>query len=482
MAIRQLQVHSLQRPVNVIPLIALRISFGLLMAAGTIRFVAKGWVHEFYIAPPFHFTYTGFGWVKPLPGEWLYAVYAAVGLLSLCIAAGFFYRASMIAFFLLFTYTELLDKTYYLNHYYFVSLLSFLLIFLPLHRCWSVDQWRWSRWKRDTTSLRHLHAITVPRWTVDVVRLQVGLVYFFAGLAKLTPDWLFQAMPLRIWLTAHTSFPLIGTLFDEIWMAYLLSWVSAFYDLTIPFWLLWRKTRLWAYVAVIGFHVMTALLFNIGMFPWIMMACTVVFLDGENFTRPLNWLAAVQEREVFKGIRRILSKPTAGFVPTHLRSISLHPPPVPHRPVLYNRMVASILILFFVYQMGMPLRHWFYPGDVHWTEEGFRFAWKVMVVQKTGYVEFHVRHPESGRQWVVAPGEFLTPIQERQMAFQPDMILQFAHHLAEVYRARGVENLAISAEAYVSLNGRASRLLIDPTVDLTLEENTLEPKPWILKE
>ena len=140
---------------------------------------------------------------------------------------------------------------------------------------------------------------------------------------------------------------------------------------------------------------------------------------------------------------------------------------------------VGILPLFFVYQLVMPLRHWAYPGDVHWTEEGYRFAWKVMLVEKTGHVRFLVTETATGRTWTVTARTELTPQQERQMAFQPDMILQYARHLAAQYAAAG-HAVEVRAEAYVSLNGRAGRLLLDPRLNLAAERNTLVQKWWIL--
>ena len=76
--------------------------------------------------------------------------------------------------------------------------------------------------------------------------------------------------------------------------------------------------------------------------------------------------------------------------------------------------------------------------------------------------------------------DYLTDAQARQMAYQPDMILEFAHYLQTDLRNQGIPDAAVRAEAYVSLNGRPSQLLIDPTVDLTKETNSIWPKPWIL--
>ena len=265
----ELAAAWLSRPVDIGPLIVLRVVFGLLMLAGAVRFMARGWIGELYVLPQFHFTYAGFDWLRPLPEWGLWLVFVALAALALAVALGLAYRLSLGAFWLLFTYVELLDKTTYLNHYYFISVLSLLLLFLPLNGRASLDTrlgWATPR-------------ATVPAWMVWIVRLQLGIVYFYAGLAKLNRDWLLEAQPLRIWLHARTATPLIGPLFDQAWVGYAMSWAGMLFDLTIFIWLSLPRTRPFAYVAVVIFHSLTALLFNIGLFPWIMIGCTLVFFD-----------------------------------------------------------------------------------------------------------------------------------------------------------------------------------------------------------
>ena len=93
-----------------------------------------------------------------------------------------------------------MDKTTYLNHYYFISLLSFLLIFLPANAYYSIDakQNEKKRFQR------------IPQWNVDAIKLLLAVVYVYAGLAKLNSDWLVDAMPLKIWLPSKFDIPMIG--------------------------------------------------------------------------------------------------------------------------------------------------------------------------------------------------------------------------------------------------------------------------------
>ena len=427
---------------------AFRIAFGLLGVVSVIRFAARGWIDELYIAPEHHFTYSGFWLVQPWPGWGMYAHFALLGLASLGVAAGYRYRLSIIAFFLLFTYVELLDKTTYLNHYYLVSLLSFLMIFMPLHRTASLDA------RRSPHPLNG----TVPVWVVWTLRAQLGAVYVFSGIAKLNPDWLFHAQPLRIWLYNSADAPLIGALLKELWTAYAMSWAGAAFDLTIVGWLLWRRSRPWAYAVVVVFHVLTWLLFPIGMFPWIMMSAALIFF-------PPDWPLRLYSR--------LLRRPSTAASPTRQYE---------SRVSWGSRLAVGALVLFALVQILMPLRHWAYPGNVRWNEDGYRFSWRVLLTEKSGQVRFRVHDPASGQERLVYPEEYLTPLQAERMARHPGMILATAHLIARDFASRGVPQAEVRADVSVAFNGRQAARFIDPTVDLAQMESGIWPKWWVLPE
>ena len=291
---------------------------------------------------------------------------------------------------------------------------------------------------------------------VGIFRLQLGIVYFFAGVAKLNSDWLLRAMPLRIWLPAKSNLWLIGSLLQLKWVAYFFSWFGAVYDLFIAFFLAWKKSRRLAFVAVIAFHVMTAVLFPfIGMFPYIMVLSALVFFDGESHARVQMWIS------------RRFSK--AGEVVE--RCVELRS--------WWWKAVLGLLAVHFVLQVLLPFRYVLYPGDLFWTEQGYRFSWRVMLMEKAGTAFFYVGEPSTGRESEVDNAEFLTPNQEKMMATQPDMILQYAQHLAEEYEKRGIEEPTVRAEIYVTLNGSGSRPFIDSEVNLAALENGWAHKEWI---
>ena len=383
-------------PHRIAPLITFRILFGGLMTVGAVRFMLSGWVERLYVEPRFFFKFYGFEWVEPLGHAGMYVLYSLIAISAAMVMLGLFYRVAAAVFFLSFTYSELIDLANYLNHYYLVCLLAFLMIFLPAHRRFSLDARR-----RPELLVTH-----VPAWVIHILMLQVGLVYFFAGFAKLNPDWLFRAMPMAVWLPTKADWPLLGLLFKQPWAAFAFSWAGAIYDLTIPFWLLWRPSRPFAYLAVLVFHLLTKLLFNIGLFPFIMIFNTLIFFSPEFHER---WLGKIGYR--------------AGEAPAHYAF-----------PSFSIKALRPALALYFAFQLLFPLRFLLYPGNVLWAEQGYRFAWRVMLVEKVGQATFFVHDPATGHTAEVDNSRYLTSYQEKQMAIQPDMILQYAHFLEKEYR------------------------------------------------
>lgn len=439
-------IPTLRKPVYSASLATFRILFGLMILASMIRFFMKGWIDELYIKPVFYFKYYGFEWVQNW-GPYTYLLFAICALSALTFALGYRYRLSAIVLFCSFTYIELLDKTNYLNHYYFVSLALFLMIWLPAHCNCSVDCLR-------KPSLRKR---MVPLWTVGSIRLLLGIVYVYAGLAKLNSDWLLEAMPLRLWLPAQNDLPLAGPLLSQTWVAYAFSWFGAIYDLGIPFFLLYRPTRPWAYAAVILFHIATSILFPIGMFPYVMILSTLIFF-------PSSSADAVWMRIKHRFARLPLAQDQSIYTFTRLQ----------------GRLLALLFVPFFLFQLLFPWRYLLYPGELFWTEEGFRFSWRVMLMEKMGYAQFMVVDSQTGKRTIVNNDAFLTDNQEKMMSTQSDFILQYAHMLARRYAAEGWHEPKVYATIYVTLNGRRSTLYINPTMDLTKEKDKFAHKEWII--
>ena len=399
-----------------------------------------------YIDPSFHFTFYGFEWVKPV-GEYTYILFFICGLSAFLVAIGYKYYIAIITFFLSFTYIELMDKTTYLNHYYFVSILSFLMIFLPCNSSYSIDSF-----------IKKKSFKYSPKWCVDSIKTLLFIVYFYSGLAKINRDWLFEAQPLKIWLaTGSYDLPIIGpTLMQQEWFHYFMSWGGMFYDLLIPFILLYKPTRIIGFSLVVFFHVFTAVLFPIGMFPYIMIISTIIFFSSNTHEKILKFIL-----KPFKNtIKKIIE--------------------IDNIKIKKNKFAISLISLFFVVQFLFPFRYAIYPGELFWNEEGYRFSWRVMLMEKRGYTTFKVVDNSNGNSFFVRNDEFLTEFQERQMSFQPDFILEYAHFLGDHYNNKGLNDIEIYAESYVALNGRINKRFVNPKIDLLKEKRGFNSKHWII--
>ena len=419
------------------------------MGYSIIRFWLKGWIEELYILPKFHFSYYGFEWAKPI-GEYTYILFLICFISTVFITLGYKYRISIITFFISFTYIELMDKTTYLNHYYFISILSFLLIFLPLHSTFSID----SLLKKKSFS-------KVPTWSIDSIKLLITIVYLYAGIAKINSDWLFEAMPLKIWLTSKYDLPLIGELFlQENWVHYIMSWGGMLYDLSIPFLLMYQRTRVMAFIFVVFFHLFTLVLFPIGMFPHIMIFSAMIFFSPRFHKKVIQKLKSAIVK-LYGSLKNYTSKS------------------IEYYKIKNEEYVRIVLVLFFLIQLILPFRYNLYPGELFWHEQGYRFSWRVMLIEKIGYTNFKIKDPKNGTSFIVDSSKHLTSFQLKQMSFQPDFILEFAHYLGDIYSTDETK-VEVYAESYVALNGRASRRFIDPEINLYKEKESFKNKDWIL--
>ena len=421
-----------------------RIGFGILVMFSLARFALNGWIESLYLEPDFHFSYYGFSWIKPI-GVYTYLIFLICFFSALFVTIGYRYRYAIIILFLSFTYIELMDKTTYLNHYYLVSCISFLMIFLPCSTYFAVDGGK---------------NIKIPQWTIDSLKFLIIIVYIYAGLAKINSDWLIHAQPLKIWLRAKYTIPIIGeTLLQKNFSYYLFSWGGMIYDCIIPFLLLYKRTRYFAFFMVIVFHIMTRILFPpIGMFPYIMIFSCIIFFDNGLHKKILDFIRYIFRLKIINN-EKFISDP---------------------KSYTRNKLVIPVLSVFFLFQIISPLRSILYPGELLWNEQGYRFSWRVMLIEKTGYTTFKVVDNSSNKFQLIDNMEFLTPFQEKQMSFQPDMILEYAHYLGDTFKKRGFNDVSVYADSYVTLNGRPSKRFIDPKVDLYKQKNDLKHKIWII--
>jgi len=436
---------ALSVPVSGQSLAVTRILFGAMMVWDFFRFIQYDRIYRYYVLPEHTFPYFGLDVLQPLPEPWIYLAWVVVGLSSFFVMIGFLYRGAIIVFMISFGYFFLLDRPQYLNHFYLVLLYGALLTLAPAHRMWSVDAWLRPGWR----------SAAVPAWTVGAVRLQTEIVLIYAGIVKITDDWL-RGEPLRMWITEQQGSFWLADLFIADWMFLAATWGTVFLHIVGAPLLLWQRTRLPVFLVYCCFHVSNAMFFNIGIFPWLTIAVTLIFFAPD-------WPQRL--------VRRVLGL--------------MQPlPPMPDLPPLrvapLSRTMLGILAVWFAVQVIVPQRQVFFPNLVGWTGDGHRFSWRMRIYDRDATGFFRVVAP-TGESWDVNPRAYLTVRQAPQVLTRTDLIHDFARVLEADFAARGHGDVAVYAHIMKSLNGRPEQPYIDTSVDLTsVPYNWFGADPWVV--
>ena len=427
--------RRLTAPVDIASLVVVRILVGLILTwEVTRRFQGDGLWWD-YVQPAFHFSYFGWEFLRPWPEPWLYLHMALLGLCGLGVASGAVYRLTAPLACLGFGLFFLWDQTHYLNHHYLLWLLLLLLALLPAHRSLALDV----AWGLAAPQA------TVPAWVLYLLRLQVAVVYLYGGVAKLDADWL-AGWPLRDWLRGRGHYALVGPLFQQGWFALAMAWGGMLYDLTIVPLLSWRRTRPSALLWSLAFHGLNKLWFSIGVFPVLALALVPLFCDPSWPRRWLRW----------------------------------DPParPAARAPRVCPVLVGGVIVCLALWQLLFPLRHYLYPGDVTWTEEGHKYSWRMKLRDKDGAVRFWLVDRRSGQGQVVDLSTWLTPDQLDEMAGRPRLILQVAHWIRD-FGPVPPDQAAVYVDTCVALNQRPCQVLVDPGADLAAVQYGIRAAPWL---
>lgn len=409
------------QPIDNAPLIIFRIFFGFLLAAESFGAIITGWVRKVMIEPRFTFSHIGFDWLQPLPGWGMYAYYILMGIMGIGVMIGYKYRWSLGIFTVLWTGVYLMQKEAYNNHYYLLILVCIIMLVQPANRYASIDA-------KNNPAIKSL---VMPQWCSWVMIIQMSIVYFYATVAKFYPGWLQGTFAKNVF-SSISDFPLIGHFFTENWFHLFITYSGILFDgLIIPA-LLWRKTRTIALIASLLFHLFNSATLKIGIFPYFALSFVVFFYAPET-------------------IRRLFFKNKSPFEKTS-------------EPLKVNKNITVFFILFFTFQILMPLRHWLIKGDVLWTEEGHRLSWRMMLRQRSGYVTFNILDRKTNEQWSHSYNQDVTNKQHGLLTSKPDAMWQYAQRLKKEYAAKGKE-VSIFIEANVSINNGPYKQLIDSKVD-----------------
>lgn len=419
-------------------LIVFRVFFGLLITLESFGAIVTGWVKQTLIEPEFTFSFIGFEWLQPLPGMWMYVYFCLMGIFGIGVMFGYKYRFSIIAFTVLWAGVYFMQKSSYNNHYYLLVLLNMFMCVLPAHRYFSIDV------KQNSSLLKY----SMPQWCSLIIIAQMAIVYTYAAVAKIYPDWL-DTTVLEIFMRGKKDYYIVGDFLQQKWLHYILAYGGILFDLLIIPLLLWKSTRKTAFIIAIIFHIFNAIVFQIGIFPFMSLALCLFFFDP-------------------KTIQKLFFKKKVFYIKDEII--------IPSQ----KNILISLLSLYFIVQIGLPMRHWFIQDKVLWTEEAHRLSWRMMLRSKYGVAHYTVVDKTTNKKTIIKLDEYVTKKQINMVSSRPDMIWQFAQRLKEIHTKEGNE-VAVYVDCRVSVNGRPLKLLIDPKVDLTsVRWNAFKHSDWIL--
>ncbi|MGV6830428.1 MAG: HTTM domain-containing protein [bacterium] len=419
-------------------LVVFRIFFGFLITAEAWGAIATGWVKRAFVDPEVTFNFIGFEFLQVFVGEYMYLHFFLMGIAGIFVMLGYRYRLGIIWYFIFWCIAYFAQKSNYNNHYYLLVLLLGFMALTPANRYASLDVKRRPELKK----------ISMPQWCSYLLILQMWIVYTYGSIAKLYPDWL-NAHVIDVMMQAKKHYWLIGDLLQQNFMHYFLAYGGILFDgLVIPL-LLYKPTRRITFFAAIFFHLFNSVVFQIGIFPYMSLALCLFFFEA-------------------KTIRNIFLKKKPLYDGNEIE--------IPKNANIWLGFAA----IYFLFQIGLPLRHHFIQDNVLWTEEGHRLSWRMMLRSKSGTIVYKIINKADNKQLPFKFGDYLTKKQRRHLATHPDAIWQFAQFLKAEYVEQDID-VAIYVNCSVSVNQRPYKKYIDPQVDLTsVQWNPFRHSDWIL--
>jgi len=421
-------------------LVLFRIIFGLLISIEAFGAIATGWVRRVMVEPEFTFNFIGFDFLQIFIGEGMYAYFVVMGIFGILVMLGYKYRFAMLFYAIMWSGAYFMQKTSYNNHYYLMVLLCWIMAFLPASKDLSLD----AKFNSGFRSNK------MPQWVKWTLVLQVGIVFMYGSVAKWYPDWLNGTAP-GLFLRGKQHYYIIGELLQQKWVHYIIAYFGIIFDLLIIPMLLWKKTRLLGFYLSLFFHLFNSIVFQVGIFPYMSIAFALFFFSSETLNKRF---LKNRNRELYTGNEIIIPK--------------------------NKNILIGILSVYFIFQIGLPLRHWVIKDDVLWTEEGHRLSWRMMLRSKSGTLTIRVKDKASGETKIYDYSKNLSKKQHRSIKTKPDLMWQFAQRIKKDEKKKG-NDVAVYFSSKVSVNGGPYFQFTNPEVDIAAQEwETLKHTSWLM--
>jgi len=453
--------HILFKPVPAHSIALFRIAMGALLLFESVNYGIFLCLDCMYRKTELLFKYQYFDWVVLPEAYGIELLLFVMGVASLGVMLGFMYRVSVVLLTICFAVFFLLDKALYLNHYYLTLLFLGILCFVPANRVWALDV------KRSQTSN---HAPYIGNWSRVWLIAQLEIVLIYAGVVKLNSDWL-HLEPLRLWMTARSADegPLLQWLTADPGIALAAYGVILLHILGAPL-LLMRRTRLPIFLLYLVFHCINALVFDIGIFPFMTAAATTLIFAPD-------WPLKLWHRIL--GVRSQKCNAAApGTIAAEVKNTGSN-------TSWHGVAIIGLMGVWITVQVILPTRPLWYAGSVAWNEAGHQFSWRMKLRDKRGETTFVVKNIKTGQSYRVNPATRLSKVQARKLSCNPDLIWQFSqyllHEALQTFSALkvSVNDIEVTADASCSLNTRPVQKLIKP-IDLTKLDRNAPRLEWVM--
>lgn len=421
----------LQEPIPSISISLFRLIYASILLVQTCYFLSSNFIQNNIINPLVSFPFIN----NIEPTNTL--VLICLGYIMLIANLGMLYnkiaRISTFIFCLCFTYFWLLDKGYFNNHYYFISLICLLLAIVE---------------KRPSFSKN----IYTPRIALFSLQAMVFIVYFIAGINKLNTYWLIELQPMKHILELKAEIT-NNPIFKKETIIMLACYAGLLFDLFIGFLLFSKKTRFFGFMLALSFHLSNHYLFSdvgeIGIFPFIMITTLILFINPHT----LN--------QVFK-----LDKKDKKIFNTY-------------------PLIKNFIFTFLIIQLLLPFRHILFYGYVDYNGVGQRFAWRMKIMYKESDINYFIINKMTEEKYSVNIKPMLTNRQYNNLKYFPDLVVPLAKKIKkEAYEKFDIKNAKITCEYKTRFMGGDEQFLFSPELDLTkIHPNTLTNKwLWPLKQ
>ncbi len=393
---------------------------------------------EYFEGHFWHFPYHYLSFLKP-PSSVVLKTLVGLGILSsFLVILGWFTRVGLLLSGGIFTYIWLLDKTFFNNHYYLISLLCLLLLFTQSD----------ARFSLRKTKITHL-----PNWQYFIFYVQFLIVFFCSGLAKCNAEWFSGAVAEATIANRN----LAGTSMESI--VYLaMTYGGVLFDLLVGWLLFWKPTRRYAVVGLIAFNLLNIFFFNfnndptdtvnlgsIGYFPYLMLATSVLYLDIPYWLNKFRTKPQLPQKKKAKKQQQTTATVLA---PT-------------------ARFVLPILAVYFAVQILLPFRHLTQPGYVDWNGKGYYFSWRMKNFVKNGEFQFYGFDRATGESVYDYNFNNMEVAFAQKAALFPSLVWQMAHCIKQYHMEQGTDLPLIRVDYKTTFNKHEKQYGIDPSVNLS---------------